>query len=259
MKKKKIFIVDESIDYIHELCDQLTLFKEIDVCGYALNGEEALKKIKKEDEIDILVINTILSYYDGVEVLNIIKSNQLEYPTIKLIFALSPIINDYIANKVSQVGVHHLISKANSINTIVNHMKLEFKQNILINKHESVSRKITRLIHSIGIPAHVRGYHFIREAIELCLEDPLLIGQVTKSLYPEIAKKYNSSGSKVERAIRHAIEIGWNRGSYEAVNEIFGNTISLTKAKPTNSEFIAMLTDYVLITQNELEEQKIGQ
>ena len=112
------------------------------------------------------------------------------------------------------------------------------------------------MLHTVGIPAHVKGYHYLREAIEMCIKEPDLIGQITKNLYPDIAQKFDSSHTKVERAIIHAIEIGWNRGSEESINEIFGNTISSTKAKPTNSEFIAMMADYISITEG-YENEKI--
>ncbi|MBE6143732.1 MAG: sporulation transcription factor Spo0A [Erysipelotrichaceae bacterium] len=265
MKKKSVFIVDASLNYINELSNQLAKEDDIFVVGYALNGSDALQRIKMLQELDVLIIDMLLPVKDGIQVLKEIKSNKKEFPEIKLILCQSSIINDHIISLISNLGGHQVIQKPSSYLTIKTHIdNLEFVNDQNKAKQQApINKRITRILHNVGIPAHIKGYHFLREAIELTINNPSVIGQVTKSLYPMLAEKFDSSTSKVERAIRHAIELGWNRGNPDTIDSIFGYTISASRAKPTNSEFIAMVSDYISLgedielTQTAILKQKI--
>ena len=127
-----------------------------------------------------------------------------------------------------------------SIKEILQLVGIVHKQNA---KPKNLDASITSIIHEIGVPAHIKGYMYLREAISMVYNDIELLGSITKVLYPDIAKKYNTTASRVERAIRHAIEVAWSRGNIESISSLFGYTVSMTKAKPTNSEFIAMVAD----------------
>ena len=252
MKKKSVFIVDDSINYVNELTRELAKEEDIFVVGHSLNGQDALDKIRMFYELDVLIINSVLPGKDGFQVMKEIKDNKQFYPQIKLILCQANLINDHIISLGANLGCHQFIQKPCTIQTYLNHIRnnnIENKQiTVPIN---SINKRITRLLHDVGIPAHIKGYHYIREAIDLVIKKPNIIGQVTKTLYPTIAETFDSSSTKVERAIRHAIEIGWNRGNPDVIDLIFGYTISANKAKPTNSEFIAMLADYLILNEDQ--------
>ena len=251
MKKKSIFIIDDNLPYINELTREFSKQEDLFVVGFSLNGEEALEKLKMYNDLDVLIINSVLPKRDGYDVLKNIKNYQDIYPNINLILVHSSLVNDYVLNKMSNVGVHHFIPKPSNIETLINHIRMIDEKNIPIKQNDdSINIRITRLLHSLGIPAHIKGYHYIRTAVEMTIDNPSIIGQVTKTLYPNIALEYCSSSTKVERAIRHAIELGWTRGNPDVINQIFGYTISSFKAKPTNSEFIAMLADYIKLQED---------
>lgn len=253
MKKKSIFVVDENLNYINELSRELAK-EEVIMLGYSLNGKDALDKLRKYNDIDILIINLILPITDGFNVLQEIKENKKYYPNIGFIIAQSSLITDHTLYLLNNLDVNHLILLPSSVDNVINHIRnFDYSQEITNNGNEKerINQRITKILHNLGIPAHIKGYHFIREAVDMVIENPSIIGQVTKTLYPTIAQKFSSSATKVERAIRHAIELGWTRGNQDKIDEIFGYTISALKAKPTNSEFIAMIADYISLNEDE--------
>ena len=252
MKKKSVFVVDDSFNYINDLTNELSKQNGVFVVGNAVNGNDALQRIKTLHQLDILIINLILPNKNGYQVLKEIQEYREIYPNIQVIICQSNIINDHIASLVNNLGGHHLFQKTDSfdqlISCISNYCSIFDRDQV--NTELSINKRITKILHSVGIPAHIKGYQYLRDAIEIAITDQSVIGQVTKSLYPIIAEKYRSSSTKVERAIRHAIELGWNRGSPEIIDDIFGYTISVIKAKPTNSEFIAMVADYINLDED---------
>ena len=257
MKKKNVFIIDDSMNYINELNRELSK-EEVYVVGYSLNGKDALEKLRKFNEIDVLIINLVLPIKDGFSVLKEIRENSKYYPKIGFIIAQSSIVNDHTKYMLSAYQIDQFILQPSGLETIINHIRnINIDKNVHVkdNNQDNINRRITKILHSVGIPAHIKGYHFIREAVEMVIENPTVIGQVTKTLYPSIAKKFDSSPTKVERAIRHAIELGWTRGNQDIIDEIFGYTISAIKAKPTNSEFIAMVADYISLNEDTAEEK----
>lgn len=259
MKKKSVFIVDDSLNYINELTRELSKEEDVFVIGYALNGKDAIEKMRMFNELDVLLISMVLPIKDGYQVLKDLQDNKSLYPQISLKLCQSNLVNDHVLTLVSNLGGDQFIKKPSNIDTILNHIRNirlsnTPKENVI--ESDSINKRITRILHNVGIPAHIKGYSFIREAVEMVIENPTVIGQVTKTLYPNIAEKYDSSTTKVERAIRHAIEIGWSRGNTDVIDDIFGYTISAQKAKPTNSEFIAMVADYISLNEDE-EKSKI--
>lgn len=248
MKKKSVFLVDDSKNYVDELNKEL-VNEEVNVVGYSLNGEDALRKIKLFEDIDILVINSKLPIKDGFEVLKEIKTNQSIYPDIEFIILQVDVINERVINLIQSLKIDQVIFKEESNKRIIEQIR-NVEETKELSEKDEVNKRITKILHNVGIPAHIKGYNFIRHAVEMVIENPSVIGQVTKCLYPSIAIKFQSSPSKVERAIRHAIELGWSRGDQDTIDEIFGYTISAAKAKPTNSEFIAMVADYITLNED---------
>ena len=248
MKKKSVFIVDDSKNYVDVLNKEL-VNEEVNVVGYSLNGEDALRKIKLFEDIDILVINSKLPIKDGFEVLKEIKTNQSIYPDIEFIILQVDVINERVINLIQSLKIDQVIFKEESNKRIIEQIR-NVEETKELSEKDEVNKRITKILHNVGIPAHIKGYNFIRHAVEMVIDNPSVIGQVTKCLYPSIAIKFQSSPSKVERAIRHAIELGWSRGDQDTIDEIFGYTISAAKAKPTNSEFIAMVADYITLNED---------
>ena len=252
MKKKSVFVVDENLNYINEISRELSK-EEFNVVGYSQNGKDALEKLRKISELDVLIINMILPLKDGYSVLEEIKENGKYYPNIGFIIAQSSLINEHSVYLLNRLEISQLVLLPTNIENIISHIKkyVNYKNEVNpINDGEKINQRITKILHYLGIPAHIKGYHFIREAVEMVIKNPSIIGQVTKTLYPTIAQKFASSPTKVERAIRHAIELGWTRGDQQKMDEIFGYTISALKAKPTNSEFIAMIADYISLNED---------
>lgn len=205
---------------------------------------------KAENLIDFVIINIFMPGIDGFDVVEKLTTQYAN--KVKHIICMGGLANDKILNYLGQLGVTYFMMKP--INTV--HLLNNLKSFLTGSDHNPISRKIvsqdkdvqlqadiTSILHEIGIPAHIKGYVFLRKAITDVFNNPKYLGQITKQLYPEIARAYQSTSSRVERAIRHAIEIAWNRGNVECINRIFGFTISAEKTKPTNSEFIAMIAD----------------
>ena len=155
---------------------------------------------------------------------------------------------DEMIRKVSEYGVRYFLLKPYDLTDLESRIlelsNFELKENKNINLfHSGLQMSITKILHDLGVPSHIKGYQYIKEGIMLIYENPSMIGGITKELYPEIANKYNTTVSRVERAIRHAIEVSWNRGDWDLMDEIFGHSVDVDKAKPTNSEFIVTVAD----------------
>lgn len=256
MEKKNIYFVDDNIEILKELKATFSNSDKFNVLGSATNGENCIIELRNR-QVDILVLDMIMPKKDGLDVLECMKNNRIE---AKHIICTTPFVNDYIITRLKEFKVDYVIMKPFSANQLkekltslskVDESFIPSMQSISLmdtNQDENrfkmkLENEITDLLHEIGIPAHIKGYQYLRTAIEKTYFNIDYLGQVTKVLYPEIAKEYMTTASRVERAIRHAIEVAWNRGNIDAIDDIFGYTISATKAKPTNSEFIAMLAD----------------
>ena len=248
--KTKILIADENGEHRKKLRDNL---KE---AGYRLieeatNGEDALKKITSWHP-DIAILDIWLSRLDGIGVIRSLSGISFGMDKRPAILLVSMVANQNLFIEASQAGADLCLMKPYDYESIRNHIAslLRARRSYMNLQTEStddtlhdIESQVTRIIHQIGVPAHIKGYQYLRTAIMLTIQDSEIINAVTKILYPSVAKKYATTTSRVERAIRHAIEVAWDRGDIETLNSYFGYTIQTTRGKPTNSEFIAMIAD----------------
>ncbi len=246
MKKKTVFVVDDNEEFLSQAVKGISMREDMYVINTASNGQEALQRLRGYHEIDVLVLDLVMPILDGLEVLRELNDHRTLYPKIGMIICQSGLVNQQIFDMMSSYGVHHFLLKPYELDALI--ARISSLNVVTTSDHEfDLERCITSLLHEVGIPAHIKGYSYLRTAIAYSYNSQEYIGQVTKVLYPEIARRYKTTGSRVERAIRHAIEVAWSRGNIDTIDEIFGYTISATKAKPTNSEFIAMIADHLQV------------
>ncbi|EOD00468.1 sporulation transcription factor Spo0A [Caldisalinibacter kiritimatiensis] len=253
-KKINVLIADDNKDFCSILKEYLTIQDDVEVVGIAKDGNEAVELVEKHLP-DVLVLDIIMPHLDGLGVLE--KLNTMELDKFPKIIVLSAVGQDKITQRAIKLGADYYVVKpfdfevfikrirqlTGSAPAIVERRQKNKTNHKLVNNNESLEAKITNIIHEIGVPAHIKGYLYLREAISMVIEDISLLSAVTKQLYPNIAKKFNTTPSRVERAIRHAIEVAWSRGKVDTINNLFGYTVHTDKGKPTNSEFIAMVAD----------------
>lgn len=267
LEKTRILIADDNKDFTDILCEYLSMHDDLEVIGVVKDGLEALEQIPKL-EPDVLILDIIMPHLDGLEVLE--RLNDMVIKKYPKVIVLSAVGQDKITQKAIKLGADYYVVKPFDFNIFIKRLREiigtdEEKTitrsyiNIPKNANNSndgqinIEAKITNIIHEIGVPAHIKGYQYLREAIAMVIEDIELLGAITKELYPNIAKKYNTTPSRVERAIRHAIEVAWSRGKVDTINKIFGYTVHTDKGKPTNSEFIAMVADKLRLEQEIVE------
>lgn len=243
MSKIKVLMIDDNVSLIKMVKEYFKDHKEIDVVLTANNGEDGLDLIlNKENEYDIVILDLIMPKRDGVYVLDELHKRNI---TKNIIVATSYNAPEMI-RKVSEYGVNYYILKPFELvdleNRILDVFKLVSKGSINLY-HNNIQISITKMLHELGMPSHIKGYQYIREGIGMIYNNPGIIGGITKDLYPDIASKYDTTVSRVERAIRHAIEVSWNRGNWDFMEEVFGHSVDIDKAKPTNSEFIVTIAD----------------
>ena len=249
-----VIIADENkelVSSIKQIIQENSKIKRVETC---FNGEETLEKIINIKP-DVVVLDAILSGIDGFEVIEETKKQGVD---TKFIF-LTSLTSDTFVQKAMNLGAGYYMIKPVSSELILKRIlevaelnSGEVKNNQVeevskINKNRAMEEKITNIFITVGIPAHIKGYHFLREAIKMAIENPEIINSITKQLYPSIAERFSTSASKVERAIRHAIEVAWNRGKIENINSVFGIKVYSNNEKPTNGEFIALVADKMLI------------
>ena len=243
--KTKLLVVDDNVAMVELIKEYFRESSKIEVTLTAYDGEEALEKIfGEEDNYDVIILDLIMPKKDGLSVLEEIKKSKKH----KNIIVLTSYNEQDTIRKVGEYGVKYFILKPFDFKDfekkILDLVEGNKMQSQVIDLHDhNIQISITKILHQLGIPSHIKGYQYIREAISLVYTNPNLIGGITKELYPEIGHKYKTSVSRVERAIRHAIEVSWNRGSWDLMEEIFGHSVDIDKAKPTNSEFIVTIAD----------------
>lgn len=252
MEKIKVCIVDDNRELVATLEQFIDGQEDMEVVATAHNGQDCLTAIE-EVEMDVLVLDIIMPHIDGLAVLERMKG--LDVPSLPSVIMLTAFGQEDVTKKAVDLGATYFILKPFDMDNLVQHIrqgkgrtvqpsaptKKQSRENA--GKPKNLEASITGIIHEIGVPAHIKGYMYLREAITMVYHDIELLGSITKVLYPDIGKKYNTTSSRVERAIRHAIEVAWNRGNVDAISSLFGYTVSVTKSKPTNSEFIAMVAD----------------
>jgi len=237
-----VLIADNSEEFCASLKNQLERANLWRVIATVQNGEDAIAAVK-EKQPDILVLDLMLAKQDGLTVLKAI-SGQDKKP---LVLATSGFITDYVASAAASLGVRYLMPKPCDMTALCEHLEElrggPSRQAAPKKDGGSIESLVTSIIHEIGVPAHIKGYQYLREAIIIAVNDMDVINAITKVLYPQVAKTFQTTPSRVERAIRHAIEVAWDRGDLDTLQRFFGYTVSNTKGKPTNSEFIALIAD----------------
>ena len=275
MKEKiRILIADDNLDFISALVTYFKDQNDMEIIATAKDGLDACEKIIKEKPT-VALLDVIMPHLDGLGVLEKLISANVQLP---ICIMLSAVGQEAITAKTIKLGAQYYVLKpfkmdvlAQRIREIVNKpidstlpalIPINAKTTFVdagnqASKEEILEVKVTNIIHEIGVPAHIKGYQYLREAIIMSVENEEIINAVTKSLYPNLAKVFKTTPSRVERAIRHAIEVAWNRGQIEVHDKIFGYTVNSNKGKPTNSEFIAMLADLLRMELVETEEVAI--
>lgn len=258
MERLNVAIADDNERILQLLGDILENDEEIHVVGKAKNGEEAFDIIKKEQP-DVMLLDIIMPKIDGLTVMEKVNKDTSikKHPAFVVMSAIG---QEAITDDAFNLGASYYIMKPFNNEMVVNRIKhikktmgrkLHDTRKINANesKNEYIERNlegdVTNIIHEIGIPAHIKGYQFLRDAIIMSVNDSEMLNSITKVLYPTIAKKHQTTSSRVERAIRHAIEVAWTRGRIDTIDELFGYTVSTGKGKPTNSEFIALIADKI--------------
>lgn len=262
----RVLIADDNKEFTDMLREFVDSQDDMEVCGVAHNGNEVINQIS-EHQPDVLVLDIIMPVLDGIGVLEKMTTSHEPMPKVIMLTAFG---QESITRRAVDLGVSYFILKpfnmpvlgerirqvmnvATVAPTLLHSGQVSFEAPALaeLDKH-TVDAAITKVIHEIGVPAHIKGYHYLREAIGIVYHDVEILGSITKVLYPRIAERYRTTPSRVERAIRHSIEVAWGRGNMDAIRNVFGYTVSASKTKPTNSEFIAMIADKLRI------EHKVG-
>ena len=255
----KVLLADDNVEFRKILAEYVNMQDDMEVIGEASNGLEAVEIIQNK-EIDIVILDIIMPHFDGIGVLE--KVNSLRLKKRPVVIILSAVGQDKITERALRLGAEYYIVKPFELDTLMNRIRqlkdsyeiistdntegihFDSKINNGYTKHVvDLETEVTNIIHEIGIPAHIKGYQYLRTAILMVMNDMDILNSITKQLYPSIAKEYNSTPSRVERAIRHAIEVAWSRGKMDTIDKLFGYTVNNGKGKPTNSEFIALIAD----------------
>lgn len=273
----RILIADDNREFAELLSEYLNDQLDMQVVGMASNGHDVLT-MTEELQPDVLVLDIIMPVLDGIGVLE--RLRQMAHITSPRVIMLTAFGQDAVTKRALDLGALYYVLKPFDMDLLVERIRDVVSQDMYIErtravsgvsgttfavhtgighpsatarlvsintKTRSVDQLITAVIHEIGVPAHIKGYQYLREAIVMVYHNVEILGSVTKVLYPQIAEQFCTTPSRVERAIRHAIEVAWSRGNTEAIGQVFGYTVSMSKAKPTNSEFIAMVADKLRI------------
>jgi two-component system response regulator (stage 0 sporulation protein A) len=252
-----VLIVDDNKEFCQLLAEFFEINSDFNVVKILNNGEQVIDYLENNSNPDLMILDLIMPYLDGIGVLEELNSKKL-INDMKII-ALSAMGHDKIMKNVFDLGVHYYIMKPFDLDKLIERI------NLLMNSSSDNSAKdiflkevkmelnngnytpyITKIIRKLGIPSHIKGYRYIRHAVELVINDINLLGAVTKGLYPQVAEKFDSTSSRVERAIRHAIDVAWKRGNENALKKYFNNNLK-QDSKPTNSQFIARIADEIMI------------
>ncbi len=239
-----VLIADSAEEFCSDLAGALQRAGGFQVIGAANDGEQAIRMIR-EKRPEVLVLDLMLSKQDGISVLKAISDMERRPVTL----ATSAFVTEYVSSAAANLGVRYLMLKPCDLTALVERLEEirggESPRHPVVRRGSktNIESLVTSIIHEIGVPAHIKGYQYLREAIIIAVNDMDVINAITKVLYPQVAKTFQTTPSRVERAIRHAIEVAWDRGDLDTLQRFFGYTVSNTKGKPTNSEFIALIAD----------------
>ena len=241
--RRNVLLADANEEFRTMLREEIEKSESFAVVGSTGSGSEALE-LASARRPDLLVMDVVLPGQDGLSVLRQLK----EVGAMPKVILLSAFCTDQVVAEASELGVSYFLPKPCEMGALLDRMRSVFSQSAPAEDHtSSLKNMVTSVIHEIGVPAHIKGYQYLREAIMITVEDMEVINAVTKVLYPAVAKRFGTTPSRVERAIRHAIEVAWDRGDVDVLNSYFGYTIHNLRGKPTNSEFIAMIADRLVL------------
>ena len=271
MSKWSVAIADDNERMVGILDEVVRQDEDFQIIGVARNGEEVCQIIR-DKEPDIVLLDIIMPKLDGLTVME--KINQDTHIQKKPCFVvISAIGQERITDYAFTLGANYYIMKPFDHEMLLNRMqslkedrqkkKAEIKkiapyETRMDYMERNLETDVTNMIHEIGVPAHIKGYQYLRDAIMMAVEDMNMLNSITKILYPTIAKNHQTTPSRVERAIRHAIEVAWSRGKMDTIDELFGYTVSVGKGKPTNSEFIALIADKIRLDYKKKKKKKIS-
>ena len=244
-KQIRVLVVDSDKEQLSSIEKYFSTHAVIKIVKTLSDGKEAYNYIKNNtNNFDIIITDLLLQNKDGLSIIKNIKDNNIE----KNIIVLTSYNSIEMIKQVSLYNINYFMLKPYDIKDLeyqilnTNNIKIS-----ALDNNKELQSNISNLLHSLGVPSHIKGYEYIREGIGLMYNDPGMLGAITKEMYPKIATIYDTTSSRVERAIRHAIEISWNRGDYDLMEEVFGHSVDFDRAKPTNSEFIATIADKLRI------------
>lgn len=258
MAKIRVAVVDDNESTVETLVECLKKDEDIEVVGTAYDGLQALTIIR-DKEPDVMLLDLIMPKLDGLGVLEKVHRTN-DYKRIPYFVVVSAVSTDHITESAFELGASYYILKpfdAETILTRIKQLKQVSTSHLVVQKRSplvesktvslehNLESDVTNIIHEIGVPAHIKGYQYLRDAIMMSVNDGEMLNSITKLLYPSIAKQHKTTPSRVERAIRHAIEVAWSRGKMDTIDELFGYTVSNGKGKPTNSEFVALIADKI--------------
>lgn len=240
----KLLMVDDNVNLVKMVSEYFKNKDNISLEFVAHDGKEGIELIEeKQNEFDVLLLDLIMPKKDGLYVLEEMKKRGIN----KNVIVETSYNTQEVIKQVYDYNVNYFILKPFELDDLENRImgisKRKDDTKTLDFYHNNLQVSITKILHELGIPSHIKGYQYIREGVSIIFERPETIGGITKELYPELASKFDTTVSRVERAIRHAIEVSWNRGDWELMEEIFGHSVDIDKAKPTNSEFIVTVAD----------------
>lgn len=250
-KQFRVAVIDDNESVLKSIEDRFENHEVIKIVNTFNDGKEALKYLlNKRGEYDLVILDILLPNIDGIKILEELKKNSIKTKVI----VLSSFKDDYTIRKIQKLNADYFMLKPVDASILESRIIdiIKSKNEIKLALNGSIELKVSNLLHDLGIPSHVRGFKYIREGILLLYSSESVVTLVTKDVYPEIAKMYETTSTRVERAIRHAIEISWIRGDFNLLEEIFGNSVDTEKGKPTNAEFLNTIADRLKINKKEL-------
>ena len=248
MSTTRILLADADEEFRLMLTDVINNEPDMEVTASTGDGAEALQLLTA-NVADVLIMDLVLGGMDGLDLLR--QLSEVSFLRRPNILVLSGFIRGNVVNQAAALGADFFLTKPCRMDAVTERVRLlRLGGGVEVSTdRQSLETLITGIIHEIGVPAHIKGYQYLREAILIAVEDMDVINAVTKVLYPEVAKRFGTTASRVERAIRHAIEVAWDRGDLDTLQRYFGYTVNSAKGKPTNSEFIAMIADRLQLQQ----------
>ena len=241
----RIMLVDDNEEVIQLYERIFENISKVEIANISKDGEEAIGYLENNlENVDLIILDIVMPKKDGIDVLKFMKDNCIN----KKIIVVTSCNSEATIRKATELGANYYMLKPISNEKLIEKVKELTIENNKINvgyniDDNNLQVNVTHVLHELGVPSHIKGYHYLREGIKLIYNNPELIGGITKELYPSIAKKFSSTDTRVERSIRHAIEVSWNRGNWDLMQDLFGYSVDIDKAKPTNSEFIVTIAD----------------